>query len=315
MNFYYTKYIFKIKMITRSYFGEFAGNKFRGNFGINLKRICCASIENICDECLLNKNCAYNIIFNTPQFGEIKLGKYETPPKPFIFKLSSLKTICNEEEVIEIPFILFGYADKYLPYAAMAVNEMGRRGINLNGGNFYIDTIEKINGNEKIQIYKNKDNDIKLSEGCTYVDIYNESDNPNINRAYIQLLSPLRIKKNKKITNKFEFEDIVKRFFERIVSISYNYCEQKEIVDYRKWIEASKTINISEKKLEWSDMERYSYRKKAESNLGGYYGSMVLEGDNLSKFSSLLDLMEEINIGTNTTFGCGEIKIKKAFNL
>ena len=62
-------------------------------------------------------------------------------------------------------------------------------------------------------------------------------------------------------------------------------------------------------------MQRYSYRKKAESNLGGYHGSIVLEGNNLSQFSCLLNIMEEINIGTNTTFGCGEIKIEKAFIL
>jgi hypothetical protein len=122
----------------------YAGSAWRGAFGHALKRTVCVVRNTPCNQCLLKQACAYSYIFETaPPDNSEKMRKYTAAPHPFVLRLP--RTCMTNENSYPLDIILFGHAQRYLPYIIHAMQTAGLDGIGGHRQAFELEKIDAIN--------------------------------------------------------------------------------------------------------------------------------------------------------------------------
>lgn len=84
-------------------------------------------------------------------------------------------------------------------------------------------------------------------------------------------------------------------------------AEQGQRIDHR-WPDPG-AVRVIESELSWVEGSRWSRRQRARIGLGGWMGSMVLDG--AEEFQELVAAAEVIQVGRNTSAGLGAIAIDR----
>lgn len=116
------------------------------------------------------------------------------------------------------------------------------------------------------------------------------------------------MKYNEKLTPALEFHILIRNLLRHISLLSYFHCEKELDLDYKGLIEKSQEIKIKKSDLRWYDWERYSNRQETRMMMGGFIGSITLEG-NFEPFLPFLLLGEYLHVGKGTSFGLGKYEI------
>jgi CRISPR/Cas system endoribonuclease Cas6 (RAMP superfamily) len=74
-------------------------------------------------------------------------------------------------------------------------------------------------------------------------------------------------------------------------------------------IDAASALQVTATRLTWRDLSRYSNRQQRKTPLGGFTGTLHLQGD-LTPFARLLRTAEILHVGKGTTFGLGRFQIE-----
>lgn len=227
---------------------------------------------------------AYNEIFEGVKSANenVDFMKNATPPKPYLIRVNSL-----DDYNLEITISLIGTAINQEEFIFEKFENVVKKLINKS--NFSIININ------------NKSETIKITE---------KSNKEKFNKGEIIFITPIAINIGGKITGDFEFKDIIKRFFERYTAIAYNWCNEKEVIDYRNVIEAAENINIVKRELKLEKILRKTGRSNSTYLLMGFKGKIEIEGEELWRFKEIIEIAENINIGKYTDWGFGEIKFE-----
>lgn len=267
------------------YSSLFPGSDLRGSLMIQMKKYFCVkkSIKENCAECPLRFRCNYSRIFETPRPEKAALmKKYPEVPHPF-----ALSVIRNSTEII-IRIVLFGEYIQYFPVFLTALSDIGKK------KDYEISKVE----NMETEILKNG----MLSTGYKLI-LLEEMCPEKIDG--IDFMTPLRIRFQEKYVNPstFTFKKLFVNILRRYKLLSYFYASS-EINEEKDLIEQAENISIKSSELEWLELERYSMRKKTDSPIGGIIGRVIFNGD-LTQFSKLIKIGHYIQVGKNTSFGCG----------
>jgi hypothetical protein len=68
-------------------------------------------------------------------------------------------------------------------------------------------------------------------------------------------------------------------------------------------------VRVAASDLRWHDWQRYSNRQQRKMTLGGFVGTVHVEGD-LAPFAALLRTAEIVHVGKGTTFGLGRLRLE-----
>jgi len=296
------------------------GSLLRGAFGHALKRtVCTMKTKQLCETCMLREQCAYTRLFETfitkepPPF----LKGLDTSPRPFIFEPSDKNQKYNKGDTLWFDLILIGNIADYLPYVIFAVFQMGQTGLGVNRHRFDLEhaycfqpgeTSEssQING-EWQMLYDGNSQMILFTPESVAIgnsDISSPSDNVTLN-----FLTQTRLKFQNELTMDFTFRMLVFKMLRRILELSHFYSDDEKINwEFPDLLAAANDVSIAERNLCWEDWGRYSNRQKTKMKIGGFIGSLNLEGD-LNPFVDLLAYTEVLHVGKGTTFGLGRISI------
>jgi len=283
---------------------SFKGSTFRGGFGYTLKKICCATKNKSCDECIIKSKCVYSILFEAKINNEgYKVLGFVEPPRPFVLEIpNDNKNFYNIGDTLELYILIFGNSIQFFPYIVLTFHELGKIGIGSTKAKYDLVSVETIDGkpiyNSQSQMFYNNGSTIKLSF----------DDVKEINQIKINFLTPTRIKTNGKYTKDITFKTLIKTILRRLMGLFLFYADKKLECNFNEILNESEKINLISSNLKWVEFERFSTRQKTKMKLGGVVGEVVYEGK-ITKFYPLLKIGEYIHIGKNTTFGFGEYEI------
>jgi len=127
-------------------------------------------------------------------------------------------------------------------------------------------------------------------------------------RCSVQLLTPLRIRRNGKLLKELDFPTIIRNITRRLFELTTRYGGVIQLDEIERILVFAKLIQMTSSGLYLKDIQRYSSRKNEKVDFSGILGAMTFEG-NLSMFTPWLNAAQVLHIGRNVTLGCGEINV------
>lgn len=246
-----------------------------------------------CEDCFFNSRCiSYNIF--SPKIKSSSVGEIEENISPFIIICDDKREFIKKGEDITFAMIFFGDTIAFIPTIIRAVKKAGET-LGLEGNLFELTKA----ANDKGEIIYNNDKFSFERINIRKINEYIEnrlSISPDIER--IEIISPIRFKKNKRFHNNLEEEDLINLIKRRLITLAG--LEKKEM-DFNKEF----YFKIKEKSLSWAEFNRYSNRQKSRMSLGGITGYIELE-EVSEETKKLLIAGELIHIGKSTSFGLGD---------
>jgi len=242
-------------------------------------------------------------------------------------------------ESISFSLLLMDRAVDLLPQIVYAVRLMGESGIGAgrrhNMGRFDLEQVtsgEQIvysseNGvllapdkRNRIQLARPDDSDISWINQHGWTKILQATATTNHEnslirhhfvgdfRIKIDLLTPLRLKQNNRLGHDLPFHVLVRACLRRISALEDAYGGGEPDIDYRGLVERAAKIGVDRSSLRWQPLYRWSNRQKKKVSLSGLAGSITYCGD-LVEFMPVLCYGRQVNIGKQTVFGLGKIRI------
>lgn len=255
-----------------------------------------------CHECLLKQRCLYSILFETKDLSP-----------PFVLEPPlTEKTHFAKDEEFEFRLILFGEANKSLPYIVYALKQGENlpvgKGINGKKGGIRLQEVKRdgrlVYSCDKEAIMMNEIySDLKPPHSDSLI----SRDKEKINTLMLQLITPLRVKYRNRLNAELPFHVFIRAVLRRISFLFCHYGEGEPALDYSRLVKKAESIKTVESKISWYDWRRYSFRQNKAMLMGGMIGSVTYEGD-MSEFIPLIELCEKFHIGKHTSFGLGKIK-------
>lgn len=301
------KYTFHCRFTTEARLPGYLGSTLRGALGWALKKTSCALRRQQCTDCLLREQCAYAWIFETEQYRAGDGRTINARPHPFV--LQPGVTVENRQpgESISFSLLLIDRALDMLPQLVYAVQLMGESGIGAGRryklGRF---DLEKVTA-AKQTVYTGDQGVLHATENFRQIQLEKQHSN-DTSCLNVALLTPLRLKQENKLNGDLPFHILIRAALRRIAALESAYNSGEPNLDYRGLVQRAEQIKISRSKLHWQKLYRYSNRQRQKISLSGIGGSIEYEGD-LSAFLPILRYCEQVNVGKQTVFGLGKIKV------
>jgi len=288
----------------------FKGSMLRGAFGHALRKtVCVMGPEQPCPTCMLRKQCAYPRLFetliepdeNVPRF----LRGLPTAPRPYVFEPFDVRIDYRTGDTLQFDLILIGQAIDFHPYAIFAVSQMADSGLSSRRYRFHIRDVQWQAEDQKWRI---------LFDGASKRLIDAPMPRPASqpvaelsNSLTINFLTPTRLKIGNDLTMDFTFRMLVFKMLRRALELAHFHVPGAVIDwEFHPLLVAADGVKITSRNLEWVDWERRSNRQKVEMKMGGFVGSLTLDG-NLAQYTELLAISEVVHVGKACVFGNGKI--------
>ncbi|MBW2030046.1 MAG: CRISPR system precrRNA processing endoribonuclease RAMP protein Cas6 [Deltaproteobacteria bacterium] len=292
-------YSFFCLLENEAFLPYYKGSTFRGVFGTALKRVVCALRREECKDCILRERCLYSQVFETPS----------SRPHPFVIEPPlSTDTHFEGGSPFNFSLLLFGEANKNLPYFIYAFEQMGKIGIGkrVGGkrGRFAVESVKigdelVYDGNEGKIIMKDP-TQLSLNHG-------KEKTQKGISRLRLILITPLRLKFHNRLTAELPFHVLVRAMLRRVSSLYNAFCEGEPDLDYKGLVHRAQSVKVVRSEIDWFDWQRYSGRQDRSMLMGGIVGSITYEGE-IGEYMPLLDFCARVHLGKQTSFGLGMVR-------
>lgn len=301
-------YTFHCTFETEARLSGYIGSILRGALSWALKKTSCALRHQHCEDCILHKQCIYAWIFKEKKYLFKPITGNNTRPHPFLFKFNNTHYGRQQRnDPFEFSLTLFDRCNDFLPQIVHAVQIMGESGIGTGRkyglGKFKLDKVETADNT----IYDLKNPVLNITSKTNNLELNNDSKN-EIKKIQIKLLTPLRLKLAEKLDNTLPFHLLIRAALRRISSLENAYGSGEPKLDYKGLVKRAEKISITDSKIHWLNLYRWSNLQRKRVPLSGLKGSICYKG-NLQDFLPLLQYCEQANIGKQTIFGLGSIKV------
>ncbi|MGA3117861.1 MAG: CRISPR system precrRNA processing endoribonuclease RAMP protein Cas6 [Syntrophobacteraceae bacterium] len=275
------------------------------------KQIFCVKRVSDCDGCDFIGKCSYIAVFETQPFeDDPDVRKFSKPPRPYVVNPPLEGTTFDSQSMVCFDLVLFGATIDLLPSFVLTVITLGRKGIGTGKGRYKLIGVDLIRNGKAIPLYD--------PETRSLADFSREKkvlapNGGSIQSLYIQFLTPLRLKKESKLLREFQLPVFMERLSDRMAHLTKYYGSGS--IDGPSIVTVSSGVSIHRPHRNiWLEWERLG-RERIGMKFGGIVGTVVLKG-NLTPLIPYLKLAEEINVGLETVFGLGRIRIsEESFSL
>ncbi|MEW6140288.1 MAG: CRISPR system precrRNA processing endoribonuclease RAMP protein Cas6 [Thermodesulfobacteriota bacterium] len=284
----------------------FKGSTIRGFFGHAFKAVVCALKRQECKGCLLRQQCAYYRVFETP--AEL-VGGGASPPHPFVLEPPlSEQTDLPKGADFPCSLLLFGEANRLLPYFVYAFDRMGERGIGRRiDGKRPALKLQTVSAAGQV-IYSAADGMLE-QPGPERLDLSELArETPHASKITVILETPLRVQHRGQYQAELPFHVLVRAALRRVSSLCAHYGDGEPALDYRGLVAHAADIQVDNADLDWCAFRRYSNRQEQEMMMGGIIGYVTYRGD-LSDYLPVLRFCEKVHLGKASTFGLGKIRL------
>lgn len=290
----------------------YPGALLRGGFGMAMRETSCLPHWNRpCSRCILNGDCAYSYLFETPNTLRNEfLGGVSHAPHPFVLRPPlSRKTSYRAGETFEVGMVLIGKALRLLPRVICAFEHFGTRGIGAARGKLRLETVSADHDRSRKQIYSADEGTLsETSFGMTARDTVRKEELPEVGEIDMEIVTPLRLKRGGALSDALSFTSLMTGLLRRMYLLDHWHCMGNLGFEHKALIEVSGRIQTRRQDLQWVDWERYSCRQRTSLKMGGLIGSVRFQGP-LTTFIPYLRLGETVHVGKGTAFGLGMFKV------
>ncbi len=307
------KYQFFCRLTDEAILPQYKGSTFRGVFGRALKNVVCALKIQECGQCLLQQRCVYALVFETLMSADTsKVSRISNPPHPFVIEPPlDIETHFPKGTSFDFHLLLFGEANRNLPYFIYAFEQMGKIGIGrrVNGrrGHF---TLEDVKAGDQ-PVYSGSDQKLTIDEA--FEAISPPVPEVSIDEGFklkVRMVTPLRLKFENRLKADLPFHVMVRAMLRRVSSLFNSYGVGEPNLDYRGLVKKAEDVRISDDNLRWYDWRRYSFRQDQSMLMGGVVGSVTYEGK-IGEYMPLIDFCSTAHLGKQTSFGLGKIEARR----
>jgi len=288
------------------------GNVFRGAFGLKFKELNCKSAP-ICVERCSDPKCLYGRIFE-PHYNEGIPSGLKDLPRPFIFThTKDEREIIYPGESFNIGFNLFGWACDYYAHFITAIKEIGNEGIGPLRGKYIVRNVFSIDNLGDRDLILSNDQVLKQAKPFSISGFNMESE-----FTRIDLNTPTIIKYEDNIITQPEFYHIFLRLRDRISAISYFHNGMELDYDFKLLELEAREVRTVESKWKVKEVKRRSSRTHILQDMSGIVGYGIYDFKTKERselFAPWLKIGEIVNVGKNTVWGMGEMKINLNWKL
>ncbi len=288
----------------------YQGSAWRGALGHALKQTVCVTRLRHCPDCLLYRSCLYPYIFETPPpLNAEKMRRYTAAPHPFVIE-PPLAEEQADQGLYPLGLVLFGQANRHLPYLIHALRRAGAEGL---GKQRILHTLIEVQqalglGDTWPTIHVTGGPCSPLPESVPV-----PPDPPG--RITVHLLTPLRIRRAGKLVgvSELRFADFFAGLLRRISMLTYFHTGTPLETDFRELMALAREIPLLDASLRWQDWTRYSSRQKTLMQMGGLVGSFRLSPGNA--LWPYLWLGQWTHAGKGASMGLGRYRITPTASL
>lgn len=298
------------------------GSTLRGAFGHALKAISCCVPHKNCNICFLSDVCLYTTTF------EPTSQKLKDIPRPFIFEPpippftkeisenSILKLRVAEGGEISFDLILLGETIKKLPYFIYAIELFARHGLGVERQSFNIIEVFSIGANNsKTTVYAPSETKILPHETFDLGSYVQKrlGEIKAIDKLKINLLTPLRIRRDRELLEKITFVEFFKQCSLRLKFLMESYGKPIEY-DYQSLMKKSENVSVMKNLLWRHNFSRRSNRQEIKLDLDGMLGEISFQGPDFSEYLPIINAGEFLHIGHASNLGLGKFVIRDGCN-
>lgn len=301
----------------------FLGTALHGALGRALYRTVCAfPRRNECPGCPLYERCSYPALFQTPAAADESLraaGIRNQAPRPLVLAPEPGWTRPSGHPFRvdagrEVPFrlTLIGRAATDLPIVVVALQNVARRGLGIRGPGDG-QTERRRGGLELVRVTTN-DGSHTVYDGATDAytappsDPWLAGDAPR-NALAIELVTPLRLKKEGRFLSRVEPIDFIETIARRLNALAVLHGSRVSIVEESEAARVAESIETIEHQLRVVHVRRYSSTQRTRMTWPGVMGRLVWKGNGIAPLWPFLRLGELVQIGKATTFGFGRYQL------
>lgn len=282
---------------------EQKASALRGGIGEMLLRANCIGNRK-CDECDFESECLVQ---------RTMYSKFERKPDfittgdsvGYVMECENYETEFSEGDCLRFSLILFGKTIVYFNQYLQAIFALGQAGVGKYKSRFQIARITNFRNEDILcgsDVYMGK---YAMETICDYVRYRRKYLNKKGMGGKLIFLTPLALKSQGKFINSFEIEAILKGIARRLYML--DCFEGIEAEQLR--VQDMDIPEILEKRVDFTNVKRYSNRQNMSMELHGIKGEAILSYMD----EDVLDLLlagELIHIGKNTSFGFGKYMVK-----
>ncbi len=216
----------------------------------------------------------------------------------------------HSEDVFDLGLSLFGPACDYAVACAQAIAHLGEMGLGSKKGK-YILVEASVAGGGTPPFFTIASGLIE-QPAAVPPQSWLEPFPGNVRELHLDLLTPLRIKKdNEPLLAPPEFSLLVRRLHGRMAQLCEAAGERVPISRSvsNKQIELATSIRLHDSKLSHTEVKRRSTRTGETMYIEGMTGSLCFRGD-LAPFIGLFSLGSILNLGGKSAFGFGCFSIR-----
>lgn len=287
---------------------SYKGSTLRGAFGHALRRTVCAIPEQECESCRLRAACAYTRLFETYIEGDPPplLRGLETAPRPYVFEPRTDARTFAPGDPLLFDLLLLGQAVDLQAYAVLALERMAAAGLGLKRHRFALDRVETLAPDGTLRpVVQNG----RATPRGLHPPALPREDGP-ATRARLRFRTPTRIKLDHHLARSVDFRSLAFAMLRRTLELAHFHLPGAAVDwTFRAYLEQADRVRVLRSDLRWHDWERYSNRQGRKMTLGGFEGTLDLEGD-LHPFAPLLRTAEIVHVGKGATFGLGKVEVE-----
>lgn len=286
---------------------HYPGSAWRGAFGHALKRTVCVVRDVACPDCLLYRTCAYPYLFETPPPPDAeKMRRYPAAPHPFVLHIDPRQPSGD----YRLGLVLFGRAERQLPYFIRALEQAGQSGIGRRRQVFALAEVRQAKPVDPPawQTVYGADQPLRADPAVV------PAVPPLPARVAVRLETPLRLQRESRLVTPgmFRFGDLFGTLLRRLSMLTYFHTDTPLETDFAALNAAARTVAIESADLSWYDWTRYSSRQDTTVDMGGLLGRFELDGAALAPFWPYLWLGQWTHAGKGTSMGLGRYSLHPA---
>jgi hypothetical protein len=305
----YARLRFTLRAEGQASLPPYQGSLLRGAFGHALRRtVCSMGPDQPCPECPLRQVCVYARWFEARIEGESPpfLRGLPVPPRPYVFEPGTEERSFAPGDPLSFDLLVFGQAIDTQAYALVAVERMARAGLGAGRVPFELDRVETaLSDGGWQEVYVPGRTTMALGKAPPLV----PSDEPLNSQAVLRFLTPTRLQSRGKLLTEPDFRTLAFLMLRRTLEMAWFQLPGAEI-DWtiHPLLDRASGVKTTSVDLHWHDWQRYSNRQGTKIGMGGFVGTMALEGD-LAPFGPLLRTAEVLHVGKGATLGMGKVEV------
>lgn len=312
MEIFYCNYRFNLHFDEPIFFALEPIFIFRSVLGKHLHDLSCIRKNSKCGECSLAHHCAYALIFETPLLTEsIELKGRKLGAHPFVMSLCKTdgeifetdKAYNGSIQDFHLNFVLLESSIPQFAYIFTSIYNAGKEGIFRERKKFKIESVQTA-----VDTYYPNGDSIRISPFLQKWET--DLDDSMFSKSIdISFLTPFRMLDSGSLATPLNAYHIINSATRRLKILCELYGHEYIPFSYDKRFLQEPYMRVDERSLSWRESNRYSAKQDTVMLLGGVVGKMKLSGMFAKSMLDILEGANIFNIGKNTSFGFGKVKV------